>query len=204
MGILRGNNFRIREKSIYLFELPTYPIIMGKAEIEALAKRIEALEAKVGKNHSSPVLPYLVDYSNDLGNSLAGNDRIGPLLKRLDELETYLDPLYGEKEACILGVKMSLVESQFSAVKENQELLERLEKLKPSLEVGKINKMDELQPKISELSQIQLEQREEGERLTEETLELVQRYNDIIASLSEAFITADQVVSKAEEELNIK
>ena len=64
--------------------------------------------------------------------------------------------------------------------------------------------MDELQPKISELSQIQLEQREEGERMTEETLELVQRYNDIIASLSEAFITADQVVSKAEEELNIK
>ena len=72
------------------------------------------------------------------------------------------------------------------------------------MEVGNINKMDELQPKISELSQIQLEQREEGERMTEETLVLVQRYNDIIASLSEAFITADQVVSKAEEELNIK
>merc|ERR1711862_995640 len=129
--ILRRNNFRFKEKSVYLFELPTYPILMGKAEIEALAKRIESLEAKVGKNHSSPVLPYLVDYSNDLGNSLAGNDRIGPLLKRLDELETYLDPLYGEKEACSLGVKMSLVESQFNAVKENQEHLERLERLKP-------------------------------------------------------------------------
>merc|ERR1712168_384572 len=172
-------------------------------DLVALSKRVEALEAKVGDKVNQPILPFLVDYSNDLGNSLAGNDRIGPLLKRLDELETYLDPLYGEKEACSLGVKMSLVESQFSAVKENQELLERLEKLKPRLEVGNINKMDELQPKISELSQIQLEQREEGERMTEETLELVQRYNDIIASLSEAFITADQVVSKAEEELNI-
>merc|ERR1712098_1016583 len=202
-----------------LFELRTILILfsdnflgvwkkrMGTTEIDALTKRIEALEAKVGRSQSQqqqPVLPYLVDYSDDLGNSLAGNDRIDPLLKRLDELETYLDPLYGEKEACSLGVKMSLVESQFNAVKENQEHLERLEKLKPSLEVGKINKMDELQPKISELSQIQLEQREEGERMTEETLELVQRYNDIIASLSEAFITADQVVSKAEEELNIK
>ena len=121
--ILRGNNFRIREKSTYLFELPTYPIIMGKAEIEALAKRIESLEAKVGKNHSSPVLPYLVDYSNDLGNSLAGNDRIGPLLKRLDELETYLDPLFAEKEACSLGVKLSLAESEFETVKANQGML---------------------------------------------------------------------------------
>ena len=121
--ILRRNNFRFKEKSIYIFELPTYPIIMGKAEIEALAKRIEALEAKVGKNHSSPVLPYLVDYSNDLGNSLAGNDRIGPLLKRLDELETYLDPLFAEKEACSLGVKLSLAESEFETVKANQGML---------------------------------------------------------------------------------
>ena len=121
--ILRRNNFRFKEEFIYLFELPTYPIIMGKAEIEALAKRIEALEAKVGKNHSSPVLPYLVDYSNDLGNSLAGNDRIGPLLKRLDELETYLDPLFAEKEACSLGVKLSLAESEFETVKANQGML---------------------------------------------------------------------------------
>ena len=71
---------------------------MGKSEIEALTRRIEALECKVGRQShgQQPVIPYLVDYSNDLGNSLAGNDRIGPLLKRLDELETYLDPLYGE------------------------------------------------------------------------------------------------------------
>ena len=105
---------------------------MGSTEVEALTKRVEALEAKIGRPQSQqqePVLSYLVDYSNDLGNSLAGNDRIGPLLKRLDELETYLDPLYGEKEACSLGVKMSLVESQFSAVKENQELLGKYEKL---------------------------------------------------------------------------
>merc|ERR1712012_1158278 len=202
--ILRSNNFRIREKSIYLFELPTYPIIMGKAEIEALAKRIEALEAKVGKNHSSPVLPYLVDYSNDLGNSLAGNDRIGPLLKRLDELETYLDPLYGENEMNSAGVKLSLAESQHSLVKENTRVLERLEQLKPSLDLGNMRKMEELEPKMSELSRIQFDQREEAEKLGEETLELVQKYNDIIASLSQAFIEADQVISRAETNINVK
>merc|ERR1719245_1884428 len=93
---------------------------MGSTEVEALTKRIEALEAKIGRPQSQqqqPVLSYLVDYSNDLGNSLAGNDRIGPLLKRLDELETYLDPLYGEKEMNSAGVKLSLAESQHSLVK---------------------------------------------------------------------------------------
>ena len=95
----------------------------GKSDFEALSRRIEALEAKVGGARGQTVLPYLVDYSNDLGNSVAGNDRIVPLLKRLEELETFLDPLYAEKEVSSLGVKMSLVESQHNTVKENQELL---------------------------------------------------------------------------------
>ena len=70
---------------------------------------------------SCSITPFLG--SNDLGNSLAGNDRIGPLLKRLDELETYLDPLFAEKEACSLGVKLSLAESEFETVKANQGML---------------------------------------------------------------------------------
>ena len=81
---------------------------MVKTDIEALTKRIEKLEAQVGKQTGDPLVGHLVEYSNDLGNSLAGNDRILPLMKRLEELETYLDPLFGEKEACSLGVKMSL------------------------------------------------------------------------------------------------
>merc|ERR1712227_982238 len=130
--------------------------------------------------------------------------RIGPLLKRLDELETYLDPLFAEKEACSLGVKLSLAESEFETVKANQGMLEQLERLKPGLEGGNISKMEVLEPKVAELNKIQLDQREVGERLTEETMELVQSYNDIIASLSQAFIHADQTISKAEAELNLK
>ena len=81
---------------------------------------------------------------------------------------------------------------------------EQLERLKPGLEIGNISKMDDLEPKVAELSRIQLEQREAGEQVTEETLELVQRYNDIISSLSEAFLHADKIVSKAEAELDTK
>lgn len=64
--------------------------------------------------------------------------------------------------------------------------------------------METLEPRVAELSRIQVEQREAGERLTEESLELVQRYNEIIASLSQAFIHADQVVVRAEAEINSK
>ena len=116
---------QLKSNSLYLADrnFPTTTKMTGKSDFEALSRRIEALEAKVGGARGQTVLPYLVDYSNDLGNSVAGNDRIVPLLKRLEELETFLDPLYAEKEASSLGVKMSLVESQHNTVKENQELL---------------------------------------------------------------------------------
>merc|ERR1712243_484144 len=167
-------------------------------DLIALSKRVEALEAKVGDRVSQPILPFLVDYSNDLGNSLAGNDRIGPLLKRLDELETFLDPLFGERDAVSQGVKMSMVESQADNIRDNLEMLEKVEGMKSNLEGSNVDKIDELKPKLAELSKIQIEQREAGEAATEETLELVQKYNNIIASLTEAFIQADQMISKAE------
>ena len=88
--------------------------------------------------------------------------------------------------------------------KTNNLTSEQLERLKPGLERGNISKMEELEPKVAELNKIQLDQREVGERVTEETMELVQSYNDIIASLSQAFIHADQTISKAEAELNLK
>ena len=83
-------------------------------------------------------------------------------------------------------------------------IVERLEQLKPNLDVGNISKMKELQPKVAELSKIQIDQREEADKVSVETLELVQKYNNIIATLSEAFLHADQVVTKAESEITAK
>merc|ERR1712098_979377 len=96
------------------------------------------------------------------------------------------------------GVKMSMVESQADNIRDNLEMLEKVEGMKSNLEGSNVDKIDELKPKLAELCKIQIEQREAGEAATEETLELVQKYNNIIASLTEAFIQADQMISKAE------
>ena len=64
-------------------------------------------------------------------------------------------------------------------------------------------KVEALRPRVAELSQIQIEQREAGECITEQTVDLVQKYNDIISSLTETFIQADHIVTRAEQELKI-
>merc|ERR1712002_350922 len=198
MGRLLPGFVRAVHKESLSVEKAETRMTKTNTDLIALSKRVEALEAKVGDRVSQPILPFLVDYSNDLGNSLAGNDRIWPLLKRLDELETFLDPLFGEREAVSQGVKMSMVESQADNIRDNLEMLEKVEGMKSNLEGSNVDKIDELKPKLAELSKIQIEQREAGEAATEETLELVQKYNNIIASLTEAFIQADQMISKAE------
>merc|ERR1712002_820196 len=202
MGRLLPGFVRAVHKESLSVEKAETRMTKTNTDLVALSKRVEALEARVGDKVSQPILPFLVDYSNDLGNSLAGNDRIGPLLKRLEELETCLDPLFGEREAVSQGVKMSMVESQAENMKDNLEMLEKVEKMKVDLDGSNIDKIDEPKPKLAELSKIQLDQREAGDAVTEETLELVQKYNNIIASLTEAFIQADQVITKAELDQN--
>merc|ERR1712073_188206 len=93
---------------------------------------------------------------------------------------------------------MSMVESQADNIRDNMEMLEKVEAMKGMLDGSSIDKIDELKPKLAELSKIQIEQREAGEAASEETLQLVQKYNNIIASLTEAFMQADQMITKAE------
>merc|ERR1712080_22951 len=175
----------------------------SKADLTALASRVEQLERRVGCKTGQPLVPSLAEYSTDLGNGLAGNDRVVPLLRRTEELETFLDPLFGESGVRQEGVRWSIVESQGERLNNNLDMLQRLEKMKSCLDGSKLGRAEELKPKMAELTKVQVEQREEGDTVTMEALQLVQQYNDIIASLTEAFIQADQAVTKAEQQAGI-
>jgi len=172
--------------------------------VESLAKRVELLERRVGSRpRQQPLVPALAEYSTDLGNGLAGNERIVPVLRRTEELETFLDPLFGETAAQKDGVRWAIAESQGERLNSNLELLQKLEKMKGCLEEGRLSRAEQLRPRLAELSRLQVEQREEGERLSGDSLALVQRYNDIIGSLTDAFFQADIAITKAEREAGI-
>jgi len=177
---------------------------MGGADMASLAKRVEVLEKRVGSRPGQqPLVPVLAEYSTDLGNGLAGNERIVPVLRRTEELETFLDPLFGEAAAQKDGVRWAIAESQEERLKNNLELLQKLEKMKSCLEEGRLSRVEELRPRLAELSRVQVEQREEGDSISTDSLALVQRYNDIIASLTEAFTQADLAITRAEKEAGI-
>ena len=108
-----------------------------------------------------------------------------------------------------------MVESQGERMQRDLEQLERVERAAACLEEGRLARAEELRPRLAELQAIQVDQRQEGEAASAEALDLVQKYNDIMASLTEAFIQvgagggvhedpqADAAVTKAEREAGI-
>merc|ERR1719229_1917224 len=146
---------------------------MGGADMASLAKRVEVLEKRVGSSTrpgQQPLVPVLAEYSTDLGNGLAGNERIVPVLRRTEELETFLDPLFGETGTQKDGVRWAIAESQGERLNNNLELLQKLEKMKACLEEGRLSRAEQLRPRMAELSRLQVEQREEGEAVSADSL----------------------------------
>ena len=48
------------------------------------------------------IIPRLTDISKEVGNAAGTRERISPLFRRLKELESYMDPSFGEnKGRCV-------------------------------------------------------------------------------------------------------
>ena len=52
---------------------------------------------------------------------------------------------------------------------------------------------------MAKLTKVQLEQNQKGENFSEETLILVQQYNEIVDALTKTFIEYDKLLTAAEE-----
>eukprot|EP00088_Acartia_fossae_P053961 TRINITY_DN6165_c0_g1_i7.p1 TRINITY_DN6165_c0_g1~~TRINITY_DN6165_c0_g1_i7.p1 ORF type:complete len:185 (+),score=55.12 TRINITY_DN6165_c0_g1_i7:34-588(+) len=173
-------------------------------EIGALTKRLEKLEHSIwgenkAKTMSTPLVQNIAELSTDVGNSLAGHDRITPIIKRLDELEMYLDPVFGENTSQTDRVKQSIVLSQEAEIQKNLDTLEKIHGMTGELSGDRLTDMPAAKTKLEQLHKIQLEERRHADEINKQTLELVEKYNEIIASMNQAFIQAEAEVAALEE-----
>jgi len=172
-------------------------------DLAALTRRLERLEERTygsrPRTAQEPIVHRLAEFSTDVGNSLAGHDRITPIIKRLEELETYLDPMFAETSSQTDRVKQSIVLSQAGQIQRDYNTLEQIKELSGELNGGKMGDIEEVSTKMENLKRIQLEERAHSDALNRQTLELVEKYNKIISDLTTAFLQADATVAAAEE-----
>ncbi|XP_023333841.1 dynactin subunit 3 [Eurytemora carolleeae] len=179
---------------------------MMESDLSALNRRLEKLEQRTWGSKPrnilhEPLVHYVAEYSTDVGNSLVGHDRITPVVKRIEELEMYLDPLFGEKSSNTDRVKQSILLSQAGQLDQEYNMLEQIKILSGELDSQKLGDIKENTGKLEELKRFQLQEKEQADALNTQTLELVEKYNSIISSLTQAFIQIDAKVAAVEAKL---
>jgi len=177
---------------------------MDGTDVAALTRRIHNLEHRIWgeskvRRCTEPLSRSIAELSTDVGNSLAGHDRITPIIKRLDELEMYLDPVFGETSSQTDRVKQSIVLSQEMEIQNNLDTLEKIKGMTDDISGDKLANIDATTTKLEQLHKIQLQERKQSDNINKQTLELIERYNTIITSLNQAFLQAEAEVVAAEE-----
>ena len=138
--------------------------------------------------------------AQDIGDSLGRRERIVPLFRKISELEKYLEPASAVETGMSLQARAELILSEENQIRQTNEYLEKVKNSKSVLDSQAIKDVNSIEGKLAKLTKVQLEQNQKGEQFSEETLILVQQYNEIVDALTKTFIEYDKLLTAAEED----
>ncbi|WAQ97823.1 DCTN3-like protein [Mya arenaria] len=150
--------------------------------LDVFEKRLETLENRVfGGSNKDAHYPRMSDPSQctdvlasaqgSLGKAVAGKKKINKIYDRLQDLQECLDPGKADEMTLSNDAKAEII----------------------------LAGVGELSSRLQELSRIQVAQQDEAGQLSEETLQLLATYNNIINLLSKQFVKWDETLTKMEQ-----
>ena len=77
-------------------------------------------------------------------------------------------------------------------------MLDQVKDKKKVLDSESIKNVPDLESKLLDLTRIHLEQNAQGDQWSGDVLKLIEQYNDVIDSITKAFIEYDKIISAAE------
>ena len=172
----------------------------AERRLDQLERRIFGETRKIGIKSDTCLVPKLAGIAQEVGDGLGRRERIAPLFRRLNELENLLDPASNVQSGLTLESRAELILSEEAKLKETNAMLEQVKDKKKVLDSESIKNVPSLEGKLLELTRIHLEQNAQGEQWSDEALKLIEQYNDVIDSITKAFIEYDKVISAAEAE----
>jgi len=173
-------------------------------ELDIFEERITRLEnlvlgQDINRKDDVEVVDTLLSISNKLANATAKSQKISAVMKRVDDIEKYCDPLYAETDVFVPeDVKYQLILSEEDKLKEALKQYEQLESLKSVLDSQAIRDVPNIGGHLSKILTAQSCQEKETETLTTNTYQLLQHYNDIVNGLSKNLAAIELAVSSLE------
>lgn len=143
------------------------------------------------------VIDSLLHVNTLISSALSGREKANAVMKRLPELNNYLDPVVETMEIPI-DAKLQVLLTMESEIRENSEQLKKMQSLMPVLETECIKDVPEMSKKLTDLSLTCLKLYEESEKLNAHVNEVLSKYNAVVYSISKSLITLDAAVGAAE------
>ncbi|KAG0727575.1 Dynactin subunit 3 [Chionoecetes opilio] len=153
-----------------------------------LENRLNLLEVKtfgpLPKDEEYPeVVSTMASLGGRLGSALGTRDRMMMVMKRLDELERYLDPAYGESLEVTDNVKLDLVLGREEPLRSFHHQLTTLNSLKHVLDSQHIKDCSNLEEELMGVGSRQRETEELATQQSTQIKNLLNQYNDIEMAL---------------------
>uniref|UniRef100_A0A1B6IGA1 Dynactin subunit 3 n=1 Tax=Homalodisca liturata TaxID=320908 RepID=A0A1B6IGA1_9HEMI len=176
---------------------------MADDSLSILENRVKTLEVKIfGQSDpipdvSSPIVDDLLESHKVVSSALSGRDKMAMVLKRLDQLEIVLDPLY-EDSVIDSAAKLAFVLSTEAELEEITRQLVRINELSPCLESEQLRNIPHLMKQLGKLSSLMVEHKEKCDLMNEKFDDLIAKYTEIINGVTAVFATLDSMVTELE------
>ncbi|KZC13445.1 PREDICTED: uncharacterized protein LOC107191753 [Dufourea novaeangliae] len=177
------------------------------ATIELLEDRIAELEKRIcglkntnGSNNippENPVIDSLLHVNTLISSAMSGREKTSAAIKRLPELNSYLDPAVETIELPI-EAKVQLLLTMEPEIRQNCDMLHQMQELLPVIETNRLRDVPELSSKLNDLNLSYLKIYEESQDLNSHINEVFSKYNEVINSISKSLIAIDTAVTAAE------
>ncbi|XP_038068206.1 dynactin subunit 3-like [Patiria miniata] len=170
-----------------------------ETRIKCLEDRIYGSESSLGKEANNPeVLKTLGGVKQSLDGLTTGKERIQALWKRLEELNSNLDPELTDKLTLTEDAKADIILAEEAQLKKLAGLLEKLQGMKGTLDSEHTKGAPAFRDKLQPLVTVQLDQKERAQKQNQEVNELLEAYNNIITLISQQFVQWDAVMTRYE------
>ncbi|ELU08283.1 hypothetical protein CAPTEDRAFT_189188 [Capitella teleta] len=158
-------------------------------DLESLEKRISVLEQRIfGDADKEADYPKIVDtlgkFDSQMKKAVEGRPKINTVIKRLDQLESLLDPAQMESLMLSQDAKADIILAEEQLIRQQAENLQKIQGMQDILGSEHIKAVPDLQEKLHQLSSVHLKQQDSTVALSEDVKDLLRQYNSIVSFLA--------------------
>lgn len=177
---------------------------MAEDPIAILENRVKNLEMKIlgtsetlPNNPDSSIIDNFLESHKVITSAISGREQITAVIKRLDQLETALDPMY-EDSVVDNAAKLVFILSMEQELEEITHNLVRVSELSSALESDQLRSLPQLMKQLNTLTNTMLEHKEKYDLVDEKVDDLITKYTEITNGVVAVFAALNNTVSELE------